>query len=270
MTDVSASAESGLYLKLDGEIGTIRLRTFLSVLGNALDALAAVDSGISKTATGSVDWYVTDLKVASLGAVVMPRPKRNQTTEFVPSIQQTYVAGLRQLQTGEGMPPYFTDYALKKIDSAAQRLAKEDVGGLHVEDLPRHEAATVNVLTHAAVTKILAPVYRGIGSVTGTLEMINLHGTPTFNVYERRSKRAVRCKFSDQQKEAIKAALGHPVIVRGIVNRNAKGDPVSVERVEVEVITPAGHVPASTIFGIDPDFTGSETSVEYLARLRDG
>lgn len=115
------------------------------------------------------------------------------------------------------------------------------------------------------------PPFKGIGSIAGQLEMISVHGNPTFNVYDLVTHKAVACRFEVWRLDEIKAALGERVVVTGIVNRNAHGDPVRVEKPELRVLPRDAELPTvSDLIGLAPDLAGSLSAEEHVRRLRNG
>jgi hypothetical protein len=120
------------------------------------------------------------------------------------------------------------------------------------------------------VDRVLAPRYTALGSVTGRLEMISVHLRPKFNVYDIRTRRAVQCRFQPEQLDSVKDALGKTVVVTGKIQRNVNGDALRLDVDEIMRWPLAESIPGiEQIYGIDPDFTGRDTTEEHLAMVRD-
>ncbi len=101
--------------------------------------------------------------------------------------------------------------------------------------------------------------------------MISLRGSsPHYNVYEALTKRPVSAKFDRAQLEEVRDALGRRVNVSGIIHRNANGEPITIERGELNLMREEEALPTvDDIAGIDPDYTGSRNSAEYVRAMRD-
>jgi hypothetical protein len=273
VNNIDPGDDGRLQLKIEGGRGEIPLRTFVRVVENALNVLADLDSVISRKPKGTVEWYVTDLSMGSLVAEVEPRAmSRQSTAELAPIVASSFVAGLSQLETSTELPPYFTDYSLNRVRRTAKELRRVDLPGVEVSQpgQPHERPVIITPVAEGNVTRLLSPVHIGIGSVTGTIEMINVHSAPTFNIYETRTNRPVRCKFEPAMQPVVAGFLGQRVTVRGIVKRNAQGNPLSVDHIEIEPVDPQlARVRVQDIAGIDPGYTGNLTAVDYLDRLRE-
>ncbi|MFL5781020.1 MAG: hypothetical protein ACJ760_06900 [Thermoleophilaceae bacterium] len=145
-------------------------------------------------------------------------------------------------------------------------------GGPHFEAtyVEREASAEVSANTAEHVKRLLVPKSTAIGSIIGRLEVLSLHKGYRFTVFDDVTKRGVRCAFRPERLEEIKAALPARVRVAGIIHRNAKGQPLRVEKAQLTLLQTEGDLPTiEELVGIDPDFTGDETTDEYVRRLRD-
>jgi len=107
--------------------------------------------------------------------------------------------------------------------------------------------------------------------VAGQLEMISVHRTPTFNVYDTVTHKAVACGFDPARLDEIRAALGERVVVTGIVHRNTNGEPVRVEKPELRLLRADADLPTvRDLIGLAPDLTGFVSPDEYVRKLRNG
>jgi hypothetical protein len=262
---------SRLQLRVGGGEGQVRLADFIDVLNRAKLILADLDSAISENPSGSLDWFITDLRVSSAEAIVESRGKTPAVDDRLGvMVQENFVAGLDTIERGE-LPPYFGELEMKRVRAIATRLGKpgaEHFTAVHLNGPER--SATVTVQAAANVKKLIAPRFKTIGSVVGRLDLISVHTTPRFNVYEALTKRAVVCRFDPSELEAVTSALGQRVAVTGIVNRNLNGDPIRVEQPNIRVLHDEGEVSIRDLIGLVPDLTGGLTPEEYVRMLRNG
>lgn len=260
-------------LKIDGEHGDVTLRSFVDILKRAQLILGDLDSAISEDPRGSLEWYITDLEVGSAIAVIEPRPKGKRTDDRVAlMVGANFVQGLKTVEEGETIPPYFSDVDMGRVRAIAQRLGKPGAKVLEVAHLNGGQiAATMTQQSGLNVARLLEPATSGIGSVVGKLEVISVHGPPRFNVYDSATKRAVRCRFDSERLDEVAAALGKRVSVTGIVHRNANGDPLRVERPELRLLPDDAELPTTRdLIGLVPDLTDGLSAEEHVRRLRNG
>jgi hypothetical protein len=263
---------SRLRLRIEGEHGQVTLRVFADVLNRARYILSDLDSAISEEPKGSLEWYIDDLRTGSAEAVIVSRPKRPGVDERLPHMVGTnFVSGLGLVESGEAIPPYFSDVDLGRVRAIASRLRDPGVQALQAVHLNGHDlTAVVTEQAGVNVAKLLAPHSKAIGSVVGKLEVISVHGPPRFNVYDAATKKAVRCRFEQERLDEVAAALGKKVVVTGIVYRNSRGDPIRVERPSVRLLPDDADLPTTrALIGLAPDIAGDLSAEEHIRHLRD-
>lgn len=263
---------SRLELLVDGPEGQITLAGFAGILTRARLILRDLDSAISARPKGSLEWYITDLRIGSAVAVVESRPAVPEADERLAAmVSENFVIGLETIERGESLPAYFSDTDMGRVAAISRMLPQaggEVFRAAHLNGGQR--TATLTSKAAVNVTKLMEPHFKTIGSVSGKLEVISIHGPPRFNVYDNLTKRAVRCRFPREQLDEVAAALGQTVIVSGIVHRNGNGEPISVERPELRIVEAGQRPTTRDIVGIDPAFTGDEDTVDYISRRRNG
>lgn len=268
---------SRIRLKIEGKPGEIALSSFVGILSKASQILSGLDSAISERPKGALRWYVADLEIGSAVAVVESRPATSEidAERIGTMVGRNFVDGLAVIERDVDLPPYFSEQDLGRVRTIANYLKRTASPALEVAQLngktePLAET-TVYPGVSAKVGQILRAPFQSIGSVAGQLEMVSLHRTPTFNVYDVVTHKAVSCRFDLVHLEEIKAALGQRVIVQGIVHRNAKGDPVRIEKPDLRVLAPDAELPrVADLIGLVPDLTGSLSAEEYVRKLRNG
>lgn len=246
-----------ITLKIEGPPGRVPADALASVLTESLKILKDLGR------RDSVTWYVTDLKIdsalASLSAEDLDDAPRRLGTE--------YVRGLRVVESGEALPASFSDTSLVRLRRMTKPLGKQGARYLDVSigTNGTMETARATDRTAANVAVLRSPRSKALGSITGILDTISLRGRGRFQVVDPVSRRPVTCQFQVDRKEAVKNALEERVIVRGVIVRNAKGQPIRVEEATFD-IAPPGR-PLVDLVGIDRGFTGGLSTGDYMERL---
>jgi hypothetical protein len=147
------------------------------------------------------------------------------------------VSGLSVIEKGPEQPAYFTDRALEYARKLAE-LASDDFpvrvrNGRLQAKLTSRSVRNVNDLTVGAQPRI--------GTIEGRLEELNIHGKPTFQIWERLTGRKVQCRAGDSvSREQLEAAMGHRVAARGMIRASKQGASRSIDAKQLRVF-PAEH-----------------------------
>jgi len=261
----------GLRFVLEGRPGTIRADAFLAATRDFLDILRDVDRVVSGVDKGTLAWNVQTLEIGSLVAGFAPTRRDEKTADYSRTVTDSAFDGMRLLDSEPRVPENFSTASVGRTSRLARRIGRGGVTGMKVVRLDDHRSAPITLVVADNAKAALSASSSGIGSVMGRLEMISVHRRPYFNVYDARTRRAVRCDF-DREKdlEQVKAALGRRVLTAGILQRNRVGQTVRVKLSRLEVIPPEDQLPSvDDIVGMAPDFTGGMSTDEYLEYLRD-
>ena len=263
---------TSLRLHVEGEHNDVGLDAFVDVLKRAQLILRELDSAISGNPKGKLTWKIVDLGINSADAVIEAAPPKDD--ERLPLLVGTsFVGGLQTIEQGESMPPYFSELAVRRVGQISRKVGRSGVTGFEVElrngqtDSIAPQKAELTSRAVGSIAHLLAPKYSAYGSVTGMLGQINVRRNLTFNVYDALTKRAVKCKFDDEQFEPVRDALRRRVIVSGIVERNESGEPLRVNEPDLTVL-PEETVLTSQIQGLVPDMTGGLASADHVRQLR--
>ncbi len=261
---------SRLRLRVEG--GEITFRTFVRIMRGSLDILSRVDVAVTQEAHGTVEWMVRSLHSESpLTADLETRVKDPRFESAPQLVTGNVIHGFREIEREAVVPPYFSEFTLTRVKSIAKNLKQDEATRLRVINLDRQDEASLSPIAGANVTKALTPATKGIGSVTGTLEVLSRRRGYHVNIYDARTHRAVKCSFSEHDLDRVKEAFGTRVMAKGIVHRNRQGDAVRMETSEIVPLLDEEKLPtARQLQGLVPDFTGDMTTEEYVRHLRDG
>lgn len=186
--------------------------------------------------TAVVDWLLDSASTNGVVRIRLTPSVEQSRTEALPTrITNAVVEGFIALEETEDAPQYFNENALE----SAEKLAKwgDQVADLGVMNGVRGTKLTARTVHHAAT--LLAPQYRDFGSVEGTVEGINLHSGPYFNLYDPLTNRRVRCDFGKRiDLSLVTEALSRRAEVYGTIAYNRHGRPLTIRAESLEVLPP--------------------------------
>ena len=211
------------------------------------------------------EWYVGEIRSSAPTITVRPDPQGRKAVGAIG-------AGLRSVTVGtDRPPPHFTEPALLDLrrmsrlfsGSGRARSIAVSVNGL--------QTATLQSDIRQQVDKILTAGYHNLGSLEGTLEVINVHRAPTITIWDRVYGSPVRCSIPREAAwiDRVKGLLEKRVLVAGHVNYFANGVPRSIADVtNIEHATPDPSLPRAE-FGSIPDALVREIgAAEWLKAIR--
>jgi hypothetical protein len=111
------------------------------------------------------------------------------------------------------------------------------------------------------------PDYFEHGQLDGTVENLISHNQLYFSLYDALSGARVRCNFTADLSEPIRAAWRKRVVVDGRIRFGGDGSPMEVK---VDSVTPKeGRESLPQFKGIYIDITGGIESSQHVRELRD-
>lgn len=252
-----------LTLRIDGDIS---IEAFRQAIGSFTQLLHEVDEAISGQGQRSVRWKLADLRRGSpaiLTWVGEPRRRKAEkgpVRDLSPLVGEAVISGMERLEKGEGRPAGFTDDALDATKRLAHVKMRPGITGLAIsgENADRNKRPKAFAFTErvaATVNEIMGPKYTAVGSVEGTLQAINSHGTLYFAIYDSVWGGRVKCDIPDALKPKALSAFDQRVLVHGVVSTDATGHPRHVKVDDIVSLPTRQELPQS-LRGIDPDYTG--------------
>lgn len=243
---------------------SLSLGLFLKTIEDIRRLVRDVDYAVSRERKGRL-WIVSELRSSAPTITIRPIVDGTETVEAM-------VAGLPMVvgETREP-PPHFSADVLDDLKRMRRLFAGRERARRLVLSSEAGEVATIDEHISAKVDRILRATYSLLGSLEGMLDAINLHGRPSFTIWDRVSGSPVRCAFPKETAwvESVKELLQHRVLVAGQVNYFSNGVPRSVTRLrELRDMTPDLSLPQAR-FGSIPDLTGGKEPADYLESLRE-
>jgi hypothetical protein len=262
-----------LSLRIDGDI---TIEAFREALAGFLHLLREVEQSVAGERT--VRWTLEGLHHGSPATMIWKgeaRPAKQTKKvvvikpDYAPIVGRALLSGVRRLEHGEGRPADFNDEALDATLALARVTKRQGISALSItgENSGAQPEAPVTLdvteRTAAAVEEIIAPRYTAPGAIEGVLQAITSRGGLYFVIYDSIFSSRVRCDIPAILKTKALDAFDHRVLVSGMVSRDAEGHP---RHIKAQNIDPFPDDLPQSIRGLDPDFTGTLSSAEYLKR----
>lgn len=216
-------SSDSLRLELGAE-ATVELRHLVS----AASIFAAFIQEVSRTMAKDPSAVVWTVAIEP-GSVVLPATPQAEP-HLRAALLEAIPCGLALIEEKAERPPYFTDQALAQAQALAN-LASDELpvrvrNGAHDVKLSKRLVANIEAITREPQPRL--------GSIEGRLEEVNIHGRPTFQVWERLSGTKVLCKAGDAiTLEDLSEALGKRVEVRGRIREPKTGMTIDVKQLRV-------------------------------------
>ncbi len=242
------------------------------VLVRTLSVLRAIDAGISEDGKATIQWNVTRATTNSPLSLTLEAQVPGTRSDVSRSVVKSYMDGLRDLESGRGVPAEFGDDGLKEARSLLSLL---DRGIARLEfAMPGESGIAPTLRSAAAIDEYFGrrPTYHlAETTIEGSLETITIHGGEAFDIFDQLSGTRVRCILPDGRLPEALSALGKRVAVSGRARFNDKGRPISIEVETIRVLRQGKDLPAASSFEGDGklDITGGIDSAEFVRRLRD-
>jgi len=277
---------SELNFQIHTQPGGVSVTTFREAIHRAIYLLREFDAGISKHPAGTLSWYVNKLHGngngdGPLSVNFVSRLKPPAVKEHLPDISSNVTSnlltGFQDLEERCITPPYLSEFGLQKAGELAKLIKSDGATGFRfaVED----RAIEVTPKTAENVSKLQQIKRTAIGSVEGMLEAINVHRRSRSRdqklrsvVYHSTTNRAITCMFDSDKLEAVKDALGRRVTVFGELQKNLKSETMRVVMDHLVLADKGKRFEMPDVGGTlgVPDFENSDSTEEYMRRIRGG
>lgn len=197
------TVEKRVKITVGGQDDVIDVRSFLKVVSETVAVLGAVSDDDVKWAIGTVS------RASPLNfELVSESPKADVAVS-------TFLDGMDALDSDDGRPHGFSDYALKRAKSLVTPLdyglssivfSTDDRDPVRVS---QKVAATVDKVKHS-------PYYYSYTELEGSLDEINVHGSMSqFCIYDALTDDQIRCKFDVDETDEVAKLIRKRVRVYG-------------------------------------------------------
>lgn len=215
-------------LTLEMEGPKIRASKFRKAVNTFLDLIDEVAKDVTEEKSG-VQWFVT-VRPGSVIVDFVPEPDKAppHRVEAVPEVIGT---GLELLETKQGRPQYFSDYALERALELASVI---DIGESGLDAVRVRVNGKSNLLTHktvAAIEDLLKTPVSTFGTIEGKLQTFSVRGGIHCVIYDSYTDHAVRCNFHSADTELFERITQHfrkRIIAYGKVHYKKDGEPKTI------------------------------------------
>ena len=278
-------ASNRITLQLEGALednGHVTLSAFLSQLEAVKAALKQTERLVSGEDEPSVYYRIVDLRHSSPATMVLEavsllnRPQAEvkkrrlkKRGDYSQATVQHFFSSLKQIREEKQAPPRADLQALQAYKNLAASLQK-DVSEVRL--MNGGDSVDIDTTFQKAIDEIIGPDQLFEGSISGTLEKLNLHNTTRFDIFPPIGPRQVACDFSPALKEAVIGAIDKYVCVTGKLRyKRLEGFPYAINADSIEVLPPEDGLPTLLdIKGMAPDLTRGLSTEAFLEDIRNG
>lgn len=243
---------------------------FLEPLKAVQGALTQVDNHLTNTEKATVRYRVVDLSHASPATVVLQaEPIISSGRDNSAAVINEFCNGMKHLITGTGEVLHnYSVILLQAFQKIGTKLRNHT--RLHLTYQDEHLEVTGKLA--AAVEELLGEDEIMEESMTGMLEMLNLHGRrKMFRIYPMVGPTKVDCYFPPRLKEKSIMGMNRYVHVEGKFKyKRCFPYPYAVQVTGLEIYPDPETLPSlQELCGIAPNATGGLSSEEFVKRIHD-
>lgn len=263
-----------LHLTVKGELGNIALDSLALMLEKSHSILRRLDCAVSGKQTGTMQWVVVGLKDGDSRTIELHNRVFRGEKDYGAQVGELYVEGIRCVEAQGATPPYYDLDALKDLQAMTRAFGQNGVNALSVSMPDYQREASLSWKSNESLKSLTGVHHKTIGSIEGRVELVSVHeGSRRFIVYHAVSNRAITCTLPPKLQGRVIEDLKHKrrVRVSGEIAYTAGGEALSVDVKRYRALPDEAELPPlEATLGIAPDFTGDQSTEEYVRGLRDG
>lgn len=256
--------------RLEGSVedgGRVRFADLLDFLQRLRATLRRLEETVAVAERPAVYYRVVDMQVSSAAITLEAVPERLDG-DPTPELLHRVDTGLAAILEGQPAPPWFDREILETFKGLTAPLRRH-VRGIHIVRPTR--TFTLGRQFEVSIDRILGEDVTAVGSVSGFLDAINVHGVRHFHIYPLIGPTKVLCVFPEQLLSDVRKGLKRHVNVSGVLRyKENEPFPHQIDVESVEVLPLAEELPTlRSLRGIAPEAAGALDSVAFVRRLRD-
>jgi hypothetical protein len=256
--------------RLEGSVedsGRVRFPDLIEFLQRLRAALKRVEGTVAGSDRSTIYYRIVDMEVSS-AAIVLEGVPEGLERDPIPEILDRVDSSLSAVIEGHAPPPWLDRELLETLKGLTLPLRRH-VRAIHI--LRPHRSFTLNREFETKVDQILGEDLTAVGSISGFLDAINVHGVRHFHVYPLIGPTKILCVFADELLPEVRKGLKRHVTVSGILRyKMNEAFPHQVDVESIEVMPLAEELPTlRSVRGLAPDATGPLDSVAFVRQLRD-
>lgn len=263
-----------LRVTLRGPRGGMDAGQALSDLREAVSLLGELErAAVPGLKAPRSTWAISYLSVGSVAVGFAPlEPRGASSWEVLDAVALTVADGFAEAEQGDAIPDGWTPEAVTPATRLCRHIGTTVESGMRLEVLDGgSEVRHVDVTRRARTNLRIATQTRRetIGSVTGFLGSLNVHGTGTAGLWLDRGGQRVTVTFDRSRLEELRPMIGGRVEVRGRLSRNASDQILRVKMSQALPLPSTDECPPLTgLTGVAPGITGGVSIREHLERVR--
>ncbi len=250
--------------------GDVQLEDFIKELENIKRALGEMERIVSGS-ENNLNYRIFELSHNSptlIGLQAEPNPKKLVDEKIPGEVVQRLIGGIRQIYYHE-QPPVGYDFEAYQSITQLTSMVGSKFESIRISNSTSNEDIYLTTPLEPKIETILGPDRVSYGSVTGRLELINLHyRDKIFILYPTIGKGRVKCYYPEELFTQVVNALGKYVKVYG-KQKTKKGNyrPYETHVNKIEVYPPGNDLPKlMDLKGIDSELIEDGKSSEQVVR----
>jgi len=247
----------------------VRLSDFTDQLIAFGEALKQTDLLVSKKTKPTVFYRIVGLSHSSPALVELEAIPLDPMEDNSDEVVDVFLKSMEGIIYREEAPDFFNDDTFDAYRALGKKLNK---GISHLVVSSNGHKINITKELPNKIQIIQGPVEIVLGSISGKLEVINVHaGANEFRIYPIVGPKKIRCKFPSDLKKIAFSAIESYVTVFGKLKYKAHSRyPFAMDVEKIEVSPPEETLPTlSELRGIAPDLTGGISPEDFVRNLRD-
>lgn len=255
---------------------TLRILYFILQLDAIRNALCHIENEIAEPDSPHMSYHLVDLRHQSPATVVLELTPHPKGQDLAALVADKFIERIKFITSGN-IPANYESSTLEAFKSIGPRETKGNAkkppkkyfSGISIET----DSAYVDIDKSLAseINRIVGPDETVQGSISGTLELINVHAhANTFRIYPVVGPKKVDCTFKDEQLQNAIAGINRFVNVTGTLRYKRRDKfPSAVNDAVIEIYPYDKELPSiHDLRGIAPNATGDMASEDFVASLR--
>jgi hypothetical protein len=256
-------------LKGDEADDSLRLSDLIDQLAAIKQVLNHIDKRISDRKSPGLYYRITAISMNSPVTLEVEAVSKQDTQNYGPQVVDRFGRDIQQVIRGHR--PEDADFDLLEAYKLLVQPLKRHMSQFIVQidndriDIPKSLDAKVDA--------ILGPDQVERGSITGSLDVLDIHaGKNLFKVYPVVGPSSVKCHFAKGMLKKAVSGIDHFVKISGELHyKKAEKFPHFVEVDHIEVLLEQADIPKlSSMRGMAKDAYDGLSSTDYIDKIRNG
>jgi hypothetical protein len=244
----------------------------VDLFDDTLRALRGLLHEMDREASGqsepSLRWLISEMAVGGSASLTLEAEAKDGFGDVGPNVLSALFSGLEAIEATAPLPDIYTPAAIDHLLDLVN-LTGPDVRGFRLSSPLVPRVAIITPTTAILAQAFAAKSDRSFGAAEGTIEAVNVHGRPTFTVYDAVTKRAVSCELPEGRLADVVRGLEQKARVLVVGKRTRfPNRPDRVQDVTELRFLRNGVADIGSFIGILGQAT--EDPMEELRRTRDG